>query len=113
MSVAAEQLQRAVELVRTYIDTPRRNTAVAHLRDVVDAVKREERPRKEERIMSDTERLVWAAVFAAHWTAQTERIRKYGGEVSDRELADAAAGQAHRALEALHQVLDIQALEAV
>ena len=62
--------------------------------------------------MTALERQVWAAVYATQWTAQTERIRKYGGEVSDRDLADDAAGQAHRALEALHQVLDIQALEA-
>jgi hypothetical protein len=55
---------------------------------------------------------VWAAVYATQWTAQTERIRKYGGDVSDRDLADTAAGQAHRALGALRQVLDIQALEA-
>jgi hypothetical protein len=57
VSVAAEQLQRAVELVRKYVDTPRRDIAIAHLRDVVEAVKREAESRKEQQIMTDTERL--------------------------------------------------------
>jgi hypothetical protein len=50
------------------------------------------------------ERLVWASVYAASWTAQCERVRKYGGERSDELIAAAAAGQAHRAVAALREV---------
>jgi len=41
MSAAAERIQRAHELVRKYRNTPLFLEALAHLRDVVDAVKRE------------------------------------------------------------------------
>lgn len=47
MSKAAERIQRAVEIVRKYMDTPQRELAVEHLREVVEAVRVEherERP---------------------------------------------------------------------
>lgn len=46
MSAAAERIQRAHNLVRRYRNTPLRGVALAHLRDVVDAVKREDRARR-------------------------------------------------------------------
>jgi hypothetical protein len=63
--------------------------------------------------MMGVEQLVWAAVFAAYWTAQREAQRKYGGDDGDAEIAVTARDEATTAVRAMREVLDEQALEAV
>lgn len=46
--------------------------------------------------MSDTEWLIWAAVFATKWTVQREAQRKYGGEDSAAAIGSGGDRRAPR-----------------